>query len=105
MLDDGFTKAGQRWSWDFVLFMPVKDEAQLAKDRSAPATGGVLGRDRTAALIRDHTLLKVVSAINAAGLETCAYKTQRYDAVAVKARAGERTTPRARLRERPLCET
>ena len=33
--DPSFTKAGQKWNWDFVLFMPIKDEDLLARDHLA----------------------------------------------------------------------
>jgi hypothetical protein len=70
-----------------VLLVPVKDEEQLARDREASAGKLAFGaRANAASLAREHTLLKIVASIRRAGLETCAYKSAKYDSVVVKVR-------------------
>ena len=64
--DATFHKEGQRWNWDFVLLLPIRDEDQLA-DAARPPPPLLVDPSRDA-FARHHTLLRVVAAIRAAGL-------------------------------------
>jgi len=79
---DPFTREGQKWSWDFALLVPVRDEDALRETKKRPTS--LLRGDVDGA---EHTLAKIVAAIRGAGLETCCYKSQKFDQVVVKVRA------------------
>lgn len=72
--DPFFDAPSQGWNWDFVMFLGVKDEIDLADEDD----------DEYA---RKNTLKKIVAALNKAGLETRQYKGRKLDKVIVKIRA------------------
>jgi len=85
--DAAFTKEGQRWNWDFVLLLPIRDEDQLADAIRPPELGFLQDGSPRDEFVRHYSLLRVVSAIRSAGLETSVFKSQRYDHAIVKVRA------------------
>ena len=56
---DPFTREGQKWSWDFALLVPVRDEDALRETKKRPTS--LLRRDVDGA---EHTLAKIVAAIS-----------------------------------------
>ena len=114
---DTFSKEGQRWSWDFVLLLPIRDEDALQdapkrqQDVDITDAAGLVGdlvmqvrdsvlnvarrftRPRTQAqkpkdpLVLKYTLKKVASSIKQAGLDVCVFKSRDYDRAVVKVRA------------------
>ncbi|KAJ8600325.1 hypothetical protein CTAYLR_000638 [Chrysophaeum taylorii] len=90
-LDEAFTsrELGQLWSWDFVLMMDVKDETELIGEASA-----AVFKDEKEEFSRKNSLLKIVSSIRQARVETVQYKSRKFDRIVVKIRASA-----ARLKE------
>jgi len=62
---------GQDWCWDFVLVTSVKSE-----DHATPND-----------FMKRHTMLKLVEALTNADLETCQYKSRKFDKILIKIRA------------------
>ena len=56
---DAFTREGQKWSWDFELLVPVRDEDALRETKKRPTS--LLRGDVDGA---EHTLAKIVAAIS-----------------------------------------
>ena len=56
---DPFTREGQKWSWDFALLVPVRDEDALRETKKRPTS--LLRGDVDGA---EHTLAKIVAAIS-----------------------------------------
>ena len=77
---DGFSRPGQKWSWDFVMLMDVKDEEALAASRTTTGVSKAFSRGGGAgdAFAREHTLARVVAAVTGAGLEASVYKSRAY---------------------------
>ena len=57
---DPFTREGQKWSWDFALLVPVRDEDALRETKKKRPTSLLRGDVDGA----EHTLAKIVAAIS-----------------------------------------
>ena len=67
---DTFSKEGQRWSWDFVLLLPIRDEDAL---QDAPKRQQDVDLTDAAGLVGDLVMQVRDSVLNVARRFTTAY--------------------------------